>query len=116
MSDHSALVERLERLASHWPIGGTHHSVMDEAASAIRSLTAQLDAEKALREGERERIVAYMRDAIGEGYPSPPNKVDQCAHGQFGWEDCIACYDEVLEAKLEAIERGDHLPALPGEG
>lgn len=63
---------------------------------------------------EREAIVAFMRDVISRGYATPARKVDRCEHGKFGWEDCIACYDDVLEDALLAIERGDHLAkALP---
>ena len=49
-------------------------------------------------------VITRIRDRIGEGYPVPPNKVDQCEHGRFGWEDCIACYDEAIESDLTAIE------------
>ncbi len=64
---------------------------------------------KAQRETEywRERceaIIADLRDAIASGYPSPPNKTDQCSHGKFGWEGCIACYDDFLTARLDRFE------------
>jgi hypothetical protein len=49
--------------------------------------------------------------AIGEGYPTPTEKRDQCVHGQFGWEDCIACYDEALQAKIDGL-RARHALAL----
>jgi urease accessory protein UreF len=54
-----------------------------------------------------EKVVAEMRDAIEAGYPAPERKVDQCSHSKFGWEDCIACYDDALSARLDAIERGE---------
>jgi len=46
---------------------------------------------------------AHFEQAIGDGYPLPADKTTQCAHGQFGWEDCIACYDDALIAKIAAI-------------
>lgn len=51
-----------------------------------------------------EAIVAAMRDAIASGYPWPREKVEQCEHGKFKWEDCIACYDDFLEARLDQFE------------
>lgn len=56
-----------------------------------------------------------LRDAVAQGYPTPPNKVDQCEHGKFGWEDCIACYDEKLLGiadQIEALGGPDGQPAL----
>lgn len=38
----------------------------------------------------------WIERAVEGGYPTPAEKADQCEHGKFGWEDCIACYDEVL--------------------
>lgn len=58
---------------------------------------------------ERAQIVAAVRQAINFGYAVPEQKTDQCEHGRFGWEDCIACYDDALEQILLSIERGDHL-------
>lgn len=50
-----------------------------------------------------ERAASLLETAIGDGYPAPANKVDQCEHGKFGWEDCIACYDDVLTGVVAAI-------------
>ncbi len=64
-----------------------------------------------MTEAERERaaIVAVMRDAIGSGYPGVAMGTDgKCEHGTYDYEDCIACYDDFLSAKLDAVERGDH--------
>jgi hypothetical protein len=72
-----------------------------------RIVTAALSAaEPLIRANERGKVVARFRDAIANGYPTSPNKRDQCAHNKFGWEDCIACYDEALEALADAIEAG----------
>lgn len=60
-------------------------------------------------EKERAAVVTAVRDAIASGYPTPASKSDRCEHGRFGWEDCIACYDNALEDALQAIERGDHI-------
>ncbi len=67
------------------------------------------------REKERAAVVAYMRRVLDNGYPTPARKVDQCEHGRFGWEDCIACYDDELERALCAIERGDHMKGTGDE-
>lgn len=56
---------------------------------------------------ERERAAIALETAIGEGYPAPADKTAQCEHGQFGWEDCIACYDDVLIALATAIRSGE---------
>lgn len=62
-------------------------------------------------EAERAAIVAYMREAIAQGYPAPTGEGvrSQCGHGKFGFEDCIACYDEHLERALKQIAAGAHL-------
>ncbi len=60
--------------------------------------------------GRCEAIIADMRDAIASGYPSPANKTDQCPHGKFGWEDCIACYDDFLTARLDGFVRENITP------
>lgn len=44
----------------------------------------------------REAAAAMIERAVEGGYPTPAERADQCEHGKFGWEDCIACYDEVL--------------------
>lgn len=56
----------------------------------------------------REEACQAIEQRIHEGYDVPARKVDQCAHGKFGWEDCIACYDDALEGTLSAIrQRGE---------
>ena len=67
----------------------------------------RIAAEEATERATIEKVVAEMRDAIEAGYPAPERKVDRCAHGKFGWEDCIACYDDALSARLDTIERGE---------
>lgn len=63
---------------------------------------------------ERERIVAYLRDAVEQGYPSPRGDARaQCEHGRFYFEDCIGCYDEFLMGKLADIENGLHMTWKP---
>lgn len=51
-----------------------------------------------------------LHAAIAEGYRAPANKADQCEHGKYGWEDCIACYDDEL---AKAAERMRALPPAP---
>ncbi len=70
---------------------------------------------KAQREADywKERcasIITDMRDAIGSGYPAQPVTNDKCSHGKFGWEDCIACYDEFLTARLDRFVRNNIRP------
>jgi hypothetical protein len=58
--------------------------------------------------GLEEAATAFEK-AISEGYLTPANKTDQCEHGKFGWEDCIACYDDALYAaaiRLRTIANG----------
>ena len=55
----------------------------------------------------REQMADAVRKAMQDGYPEPPTKGDECDHGKFGWEDCIACYDTALEAAI--------LSPIPGE-
>lgn len=59
----------------------------------------------------REEACGRIERLIVEGYPLPSRATDQCEHGRYGSQDCIACYDEALTAKLAAIR------AIPvGEG
>ncbi len=51
----------------------------------------------------QEQCAALLEEAIASGYPTPASKQDQCEHGKFGWEDCIACYDEQLAAVAEKM-------------
>ena len=60
---------------------------------------AQLQQRNALLEEGIKKI-------IEEGYPPIP-KAEQCVHGQYGYQDCIGCVDDALEALLPT------LPALP---
>jgi hypothetical protein len=48
-----------------------------------------------------------VRSIVENGYPNQPAKTDQCKHGRFGYEDCIACYDEAL---LEALGTSGLVP------
>jgi hypothetical protein len=77
----------------------------DLEANEDDSLTADVlrEAADALDEAARmrERVEA-VRHVIQQGYQTPANKLDQCEHGKFGWEDCISCYDVALLAALDA--------------
>lgn len=55
----------------------------------------------------REQMAAAVRKAMQDGYPEPPTKGDECEHGKFGWEDCIACYDTALEAAILSLISGE---------
>lgn len=58
------------------------------------------------RLAERERCAARFEQAIERGYPTSGNMRDRCQHGHFGWEDCIACYDDALCREIAAIRTG----------
>ncbi len=58
---------------------------------------------EAIRAEALEEAAAMLEEAVGKGYASPANKADQCEHGKFGWEDCIACYDEKMMQVATAI-------------
>ena len=60
-------------------------------------------------EEERAAVVRYIREALGQGYPWPRGKHEPCEHGCFKWQDCIACYDDFLDRKLEEVLAGAHL-------
>jgi hypothetical protein len=67
------------------------------------------DAELRGREQERAAVVAAVRQAMSESYRL--EAPGYCLHGVFMEQDCIACYDDALEAKLVAIEAGEHITA-----
>ena len=73
--------------------------LIEAQAREIEVLRAERDEARALAERLREAL-GRVQHVIDNGYPTPGNKVDQCQHGKFGWEDCIACYDEALLAAL----------------
>lgn len=52
-----------------------------------------------------ERACQRIEAVVERGYPTPADKTDQCTHGMFGWEGCIACYDEQLLAEVAAIRQ-----------
>lgn len=61
--------------------------------------------EQAERIAELEARIAAVKRVIEFGYDrpgiNPLRNGDQCPHGQYEWQDCIACYDECLLAALE---------------
>jgi hypothetical protein len=63
-----------------------------------------------------EAVCATLEAAIVEGYPTPANKRDQCEHGRFGWEDCITCYDNALQAAIDKSRATLPLPSDQGIG
>jgi hypothetical protein len=72
------------------------------------------DAYQKGRQAEREAVVAFMREAVVTGYPPPTDDGSQCSHGNFRRQDCIACYDDFLSARLDAVEAGSHLKGNEG--
>ncbi|KKW92705.1 hypothetical protein YP76_07165 [Sphingobium chungbukense] len=52
------------------------------------------------RQAGLREAAAAMREAIARGYNAPEVK---CAHERYGWEDCIACYDDALESAITAL-------------
>ena len=61
-----------------------------------------LEEQAAVARGVEEACLAF-ETAISEGYPTPANKRDECEHGKFGWDDCIACYDNALQATVDDL-------------
>lgn len=80
------------------------------------SIDAMYGYERGAEDGYRrgaEDATSRFEEAIGNGYDIPASKVEKCEHGQFGWEDCIACYAEALLAEVAAIRS---LSPNAGEG
>ena len=85
---------------------GCKHLVWETSCPYCRRIK-ELDAELDIASNEIHRLeaeVAALREGITklieEGYDPVP-KAEQCSHGQYGYQDCIGCYDEALEALLE---------------
>lgn len=89
-------------------------AALDPLSSAARGLDlASLLAPAIDGREVAERAAVLLEAAIADGYPGPTKKVDQCEHGKYGWEDCIACYDEALTGVVIAIRK---LAPTPSEG
>lgn len=56
------------------------------------------------RQAGLREAAAAMREAIARGYNAPEVK---CEHDRYGWEDCIACYDDALESAITALLEGE---------
>ena len=52
---------------------------------------------------ERERCATAFEQVIAGGYDQ---ETEQCQHGRYRFEDCIACYDEALLSVTAAIRKG----------
>jgi hypothetical protein len=71
---------------------------MEQAAAALKISTAadilhiRESVARALVEAENRGIERAAR-LIDEGFDRPgiERKVDKCAHGLFGWDDCEQC-------------------------
>jgi hypothetical protein len=89
----------------------TAQLIRDGGADGWNSVRLMRDHRHQAEEAMRTKAGDLLRKAIEDGYPTPPDKTTQCEHGQFGWEDCIACYDEQLlktEAAIRSIDtRGE---------
>lgn len=86
-------------------------SALNDAITALSNTQPQAPASD--RAMVLEEAALLLEAAIEEGYAAPANRVDECKHGKFGWEDCIACYDERLLEVAAAIRQ---LAASPHEG
>jgi hypothetical protein len=86
-------------LARHW---GLSRDCPLDRCSKIPDVPANLLA--AMPDSGRieklEERIAAVRQVIEQGY-SGVGKTDKCQHDKFGFEECIACYDEALLAALE---------------
>lgn len=81
------IIEAREKLA--------HAAGVAEASKARVNTDTLAGYEAGLHDGLEEGAAAFEA-AVSKVYPSPPRKIDKCEHGKFGWEDCIACYDNAL--------------------
>lgn len=81
----------------------------------MESLLAEITRLRAAEKAAVERCCVAFEAAIGEGYRAPASKHDECAHGRRGSEDCIACYDEALEAAIATL-RNSLPPLIEGQG
>ena len=84
------LCERLQRRHSCKMGSETtvHHLINPdgpEAAATIEQLQSRISA---------------VRAVIEQGYPEPQG-VEKCPHDRYGWEGCIACYDDALLTALD---------------
>jgi hypothetical protein len=115
-----AAIQKLREYAYRLEIGGASKEADDlEAASRIQALNTRPVASTLDAETVALQAADMLETAIGVGYPTPIAKQDQCEHGKFGWEDCIACYDEKLmqvAAAIRALSPGKTGSAGVGEG
>jgi dihydrofolate reductase (trimethoprim resistance protein) len=90
-------------------------SVQIYPAKALRLSALQPRPAFTVRAEALEEAAKLLEDVIGRGYSTPTNKTDKCPHDKFGWEDCIACYDDVLSKTVAEI-RALAEPARGEEG
>ena len=82
----------IEQLRDPATIRADAWTVCQSAATQLEAMQAEID--------QRDKRLQAVRDVIEGGYVGVA-KVDQCQHGRFGFEDCVACYDEALLAALD---------------
>lgn len=84
-------------------IEAERHATMRGENDHWSEVKAALLAYNKGRADMRDEICGKIERVIADGYPLPPTSRDQCEHDKFGWEDCIACYNEALFAELAAF-------------
>lgn len=72
-------------------------------AAAILALSPQAPSPR-FADGIEAACVEFER-AIADGYNNQIEKGAKCEHDKYFYEDCIACYDDFLAAKIAAIRR-----------
>lgn len=92
--------------AGNWPIWRVARTA---ALNALASRPSPVGRDEVL-----EEAALLLECAIANGYDVPTNKVDQCEHGKFGWEDCIACYDKALTGTVAHIRALKSQPSSTG--
>lgn len=80
------------------------HIYKECGEKTVLDLGVLVNAFAAHRLAALDEAAEAFRTAIAQGYPTPPKKTETCAHNKFGWDDCIACYDEHLEAAILALK------------
>lgn len=100
---YDGLIERLGQLAL------LADSEMDaEAFTDAKTALSRLTRDVA----ELQTRIIATHGVIESGYRGI-DKADKCAHDRYGFEDCIACYDEALmnalngDATLTRLSRTD---------
>jgi hypothetical protein len=95
------MVDAWEEAYQNSPVGGGHVWAWEDAYKAMRAATPRplpLPREEKMREA-RNAALEEAAKLIEEGFDRGiARKVDTCAHGKYGWEDCESCAAAAIRA------------------